>query len=292
MNWKELPLLRRLSTKLLRNVDSQVKRDFAKKFGRLRVATTGPEIYVVSADDQFVGKEILRRGHFEFDKFENCISILGPKFNRKLLIDVGANIGTTCIPAISRGYFERAIAFEPEPLNHSILLANIALNRLSERIEVKALAIGAERDQQLSFELSPINSGDHRVRVTENDGMENEAARKTIAVQSTTLDVACGEVDPKSTLLWVDTQGYEGAVFKGAKKAMACQTPIAFEFWPYGLNRTNGYADLKKCVENADYNNMADLRKPDTRIAPSSVNLDLIFNELSQQNIHTDLIIW
>ncbi len=45
-----------------------------------------------------------------------AVSLLGRR-GLTSLIDIGANIGTICIPAVKCGLFDRAIAIEPEPLN-------------------------------------------------------------------------------------------------------------------------------------------------------------------------------
>ena len=38
-------------------------------------------------------------------------------------------------------------------------------------------------------------------------------------------------------LLWVDIQGHEGYLFKGARRTLARGMPVVSEFWPYGLRR-------------------------------------------------------
>ena len=47
-----------------------------------------------------------------------------------IFLDIGANIGVICIPAVSRGLVEEAIAIEPESENFKLLKLNISLNNL------------------------------------------------------------------------------------------------------------------------------------------------------------------
>ena len=264
----------------------------AKKDGQLLVTSGWAETYVISASDKAVGRQVYLHGIFDFDRLELCVKILGKNFTCETLIDVGANIGTTCIPAVKRGIFRQAIAFEPEPLNYSLLCANVALNGLQAKIQSHNTAIGAQLRQRLNFELSNENFGDHRVRVSENDGSDQEASRHVIQVPSTTLDSIIKKIEPTSTLIWIDTQGYEGEVFKGATKILAQRPPILFEFWPYGLNRSGGFPYLKEAVKKAGHQKMKDLRKPDNTFMLQDATFESLYSELLATNTHTDLLIY
>ena len=50
-------------------------------------------------------------------------------------VDVGANIGTTTIPALLSHGFETAVAIEPEPENVRVLRMNVLLNDLEDRVD-------------------------------------------------------------------------------------------------------------------------------------------------------------
>ena len=64
----------------------------------------------------------------------------------EILIDIGANIGPICIPAVKRNYVKQAIAIEPGPDNARLLRANVALNSLHDRIIVHECAVGASEE--------------------------------------------------------------------------------------------------------------------------------------------------
>ena len=76
-------------------------------------------------------------------------------------IDLGANIGTTAIPAALAG--ARCHAVEPEPANVALLRRNIARNGVADRVSVHEAAAWHEA-AELAFEIAPANLGDHRVR--------------------------------------------------------------------------------------------------------------------------------
>ena len=75
--------------------------------------------------------------------------------NPKLVVDIGAHIGGTAILAASKG--AEVYAYEPETENYKLLLENIKLNGLENKIHCFKKAIGKPGQRQLH--LNPDNSG-------------------------------------------------------------------------------------------------------------------------------------
>lgn len=163
----------------------------------------------------------------------------GPAAGRTV-INVGANIGMTCIGLIKAGYFDRALGFEPEPENFRLLEKNIEQNDFAEQIEAFRMALSSTAGD-LTFELSPDNPGDHRVRQPGQPpgGVYREEKRRTIQVPGGTLDqfLEGRSGQDRIDALWVDIQGHEGHFFRGAQAALKRGIPVITEFWPYGLAR-------------------------------------------------------
>ena len=229
-------------------------------------------------------------GEFEFDKFVRSLKYL-PDFHRGLLLDIGANIGSICIPAVSRGYFGRAIAFEPELQNFELLEANVRLNRLSQLVDCRRLALGGQDNVRLSMELSTSNFGDHRIRVTSREGDFSERSRATVEVSSMRLDSVIGADAEDVSLMWMDTQGYEGFVLSGAERLMSRGVPLVSEFWPYGMERVQSYEPFKASLNK--YTTFLDLGVSDP--APRKLTsgaLDELFDSLMARGseAHTDLL--
>ena len=99
--------------------------------------------YVVHTSDNGTSREVFRSGQLDLEKFTRVMELLPPQVvaNRRVLLDIGANLGTICIPLVAAGHFARAIAVEPDPLNLRLLRTNIALNDLQGRIEVLNRAV-------------------------------------------------------------------------------------------------------------------------------------------------------
>jgi len=95
--------------------------------------------------NETISKEIFIKGDFEFDKFIKTINILGSKHKKITLLDVGANIGSISIPALTRKYFLNAILFEPEIRNYRILKANIYLNKLENKTRTINIALSNKK---------------------------------------------------------------------------------------------------------------------------------------------------
>lgn len=263
----------------------------SKKIDLFCVQNTTEKL-LISCRDDVISRGIFRDGEFDFGKFVTAVELLRHHLiiegKIDLLIDVGANIGSICIPAVIRGYVSHAMAIEPDPTNCRILRANVALNGLDAVVDVHEVAVGALDNQCLQLELSERNWGDHRISVSDSDGQQGESVREKISVASTTLDSLIGSVDGKAILMWMDTQGYEGHVLAGAVESIVRnRIPMVVEFWPYGMNRTGCYESLKAAV--SQYSGFYDLEAAG-ELQPFS-KLDELFVKLQTRGGFTDLLV-
>jgi FkbM family methyltransferase len=250
---------------------------------------TGKELFVIDLKDKEIGKGLFCRGLFDFDKLLIAIEILEKhniKFKPDLLVDVGANIGTISIPALTRKKFKSVIAFEPSPDNFILLKNNLILNDIEDRFEAHNCAVG-EEDGKLELELSTDNSGDHRISVSKQNGSFNESNRKKILVNSYTLDSKINKFNSNSTLIWIDVQGYEGHVLSGSKRLIHKKVPTVIEFWPYGLQRTNGFSKLKEALSS--YNGFYDLSSSENFYDIGE--LDFYFDKIGVDGNFVDLLV-
>jgi FkbM family methyltransferase len=248
----------------------------------------GSETFVVLTADRTISRAVFVSGEFEFATFTKVLSLL--RTDRvATLVDIGANIGTICIPALVRGLAGAAWAIEPEPRNYRALTANVYLNSLEDRVKLLNLACGS-RDETLQFELSPDNSGDHRIRISTETGTYGEATRKITSVQSRRLDDIVPILDPNSTLVWMDVQGFEGHVLSGATRVLASGVPVVLEFWPYGMKRTQCYPLVRSSL--GSYKSFYDLSEAQPRAMPLSEQaLDKLYEGLGEGGKHTDLLL-
>ena len=225
-----------------------------KKSKYIFLDTMKKEKFLMFSNDEVVSKELFMRGDFDLGKFYKVLNILKTKYSINNIYDIGANIGTVCIPAVKRGLITKAIAIEPEKENYKLLKLNISLNNLDSKIETYNYALSFEDDKILDLEISNKNSGDHRIRLSNTKpGIHGEEYRKTTKVKSKTFDNMFSNVNPKNDLIWIDTQGFESNILMGAKKLILSGAPIVIEFWPYGLKLNNSLEKLKDLLKNFKY---------------------------------------
>lgn len=215
----------------------------------LTISTKQGRFKIRNAYRDAVSQSLYVEREFEQDMmdeyFELADKIGGSKSSeRGTILDIGANTGIISVAMLNDYGFQNAIAIEPDPLNFAFLEANMALNGHSEKVTGINKAV-SDAKTKLTFELSEVNHGDHRIRKevsNRSDDLHNEVNRKTIEVAGDTLDNLLSEIDPKVvdgiSLVWIDVQGHEGYVFKGAKEFLKRKIPLVSEIWPYGVKRS------------------------------------------------------
>ena len=225
---------------------------FAEKGKYCFVENSKGEKYILLTKDKVISKEIFINDQFELEKLKKTLNFLSSNHNVSNLYDIGANLGITCIPAIKRGLIKKAYAVEPEKENFEILKTNILLNNLQNKIEVFNCALSDEKNSA-SMEISPDNSGDHRVLQNVNFNVHGEEDRETQQIKTELFDDLFINTKRENDLIWIDTQGHEPKVLQGAKSLIKNKIPIVIEFWPYALKRNGLWEMMIKNIENFDF---------------------------------------
>jgi FkbM family methyltransferase len=262
------------------------------------IETDGLRVYLSTAD-RVVSRRIFAGGLWERPMFELVMAELadrglGAALDGKIFLDIGANIGTASCHAITGHRAALALAFEPAPQNLRFLRQNIVANELEGRVRIHACAL-SDRDGHVSFELSDVNSGDHRVRTAtagEQPALLGESSWSTTRVESRRLDsyVEDGTIAlDRVGLAWIDVQGHEGHVFGGAGRLLSSQVPVVCEYWPYALRRAGGFERFRDELEGRR-SNFVDLAKPAEGPQPIS-SLAALADNLARPDASTDLLL-
>ena len=186
--------------------------------------------FLVSTADRGLGRYLFTFKHSRSDTLLLARALahldrsgLGARARDRVFLDVGANLGTACLLAVAVHRFRRAIAMEPEPENFRLLRANVALNLLEDRVDVHRLAAS---DGVGVVELTvSASSGKHRVRAP-------KTKEKSIQVDAETLDallVRLGLEPDDIGLVWIDVEGYEPNVLRGASELLGSGVPVVME---------------------------------------------------------------
>lgn len=133
------------------------------------------------------------------------------------VLNVGANVGVYALQFA--GWTTPAgivWAFEPNPAACEVLKSHIRLNDLGERIQVVPLAIGHEEG------IVPFTSVgiDGMSRVGPANPMLPPEAVQQIQVEITSIDSFCRRHSLRPDVLFIDVEGYEIAVLKGASQTV------------------------------------------------------------------------
>jgi FkbM family methyltransferase len=196
-------------------------------------------------EDVWIGREVLATGEFDFGIVQRTFDLLG---KRQTLFDIGANIGTVCIPAIVRGFAERAVAVEPEPFNFRLLRCNAILNEVDDRIDFHQTAAGSEFGTVLLRLAQDGNRGDHRVGNNSHSGL---------TIQVPIEQMSQFEVSPND-LVWLDVQGSEPAVLEGWPAVLEQRIPLVVEMAPTILASEDCFDRLLDCLSAYEW--FTDLR--------------------------------
>ncbi len=272
----------------------------------LAVTTLDGSSFIVSSRDQVIARDMYEsKKAWGIDVLVRAMRIFPKSSQLGTIVDVGANLGSISIAAVYGGLFEKAFAFEPENHNFRILSANVALNDLEDRVHVNNLALTEEVGIDLTMELSPTNLGDHRIRrnlplTKENIDLFEEGTRKTTKVSSSTLDSELPRLLREGlqfpALLFMDTQGWEGHILKGAHDFLAQNSKhggaLIIEFWPYGLNRAGGLQFLQQALLQAGYRDVVDLSDPSNSMSLDLQTLEFLAVRYGKNSQATDLLIY
>jgi FkbM family methyltransferase len=133
-----------------------------------------------------------------------------------VMLDIGGNIGTTCIPRVVFGDFSRACAAEPDAVNYRCLVGNIIDNGLSGRILPQRVAI-ASRNGSARLRRSRQIGGHQLLADGASSAEFDEVPCLTVDAWLEQMDVPVESV----SFVKVDTQGWDPHAIAGAPRLLA-----------------------------------------------------------------------
>jgi FkbM family methyltransferase len=254
--------------------------DDAELYTPYLATAAGGALFLVKTEDKHIGRSLFsKRSRGELAVLARAVAaikgLLGPDaIAQRAFVDVGANIGTTTIPAVLAHGFAKAVAIEPEPENVRVLRLNVILNDLEDRVTVLPVAASnAVGSSELVVNRS--RGGKHwiatdRSKLKRKDVMEHDV----VSVETVTLDhlVESGVIEAERTgLLWMDAEAHEGHILLGAGSLLARGTPLVLEWNPVILDRVGDRGQFERSVAES-YTHFAGMhRSPD----PGEANFPL-----------------
>lgn len=251
---------------------------------------SGENLFVVSTQDAKIGRSLFSEGRRnDMSMLSKALSLLlkhgePRRMAGTTFLDIGANIGTTCIHAVTEQGFDRAVAIEPVPENRRLLKANVALNDLEDRFRILPFAVSDEAGTARMIRPEGNSGG---ARIVDDPA---ESSDLEYNVEQTTIDelVGRGVLSPAEIgLIWIDAEGHEGHILGGAQSLTREHVPIVLEFAPRLLGKAGGVERLAAAVER-NYTTCMRLHGGSGRRMPVSALRQLA----EEEGIRTDLLIF
>jgi FkbM family methyltransferase len=157
----------------------------------------------------------LLKDYFEFDEFT-------PSAN-SICLDIGANIGSTSLIYSKTVKDGKIFAVEPHPETYKVLLNNIEINKVTNKILPRQLSISA-------------NNGDMILFISDAGTMAMKPGQykwegKNVSVPTITLDTFIkNEKINKIDILKIDIEGYENQALKCATKTLQLTKRVVLEY--------------------------------------------------------------
>lgn len=150
----------------------------------------------------------------------------------KIMIDVGAHIGSSSLPFARQGW--RIYCFEPEPNNYAELFENM---KNFPKITCIQMAVSNIDQEDTSFYVSQEHWGIHSLRPF------HPSHKQTMSVKTIRLDTVLGsEKIPFLDFLKIDVEGADFLVLQGMDWNNYCPSMILVEFMDSRTVKNFGYS--------------------------------------------------
>jgi FkbM family methyltransferase len=141
--------------------------------------------------------------------------------NARVIMDIGANIGSTALFFASLNSSGTIYAFEPNAGTFKKLRRNISLNRYAN-ISVQNSGLGERRDTVKLYEVDDTNPGMNRI-------LTHEENLPYTLIHIDTLDNFCTEKGiTQIDFIKIDVEGYEYHVLSGGSNIIRKSRPVLF----------------------------------------------------------------
>lgn len=164
------------------------------------------------------GRVCLYRADTFFIKEPETLAWIDAFSPKDVLWDIGANVGTYSVYAARKGC--QVMSFEPSAFNYFVLLKNIHINALDERISAFCMAL--DKTSRLnSFKMSFMEVGDSCHTLGDFNGAKDMTAGLRQAVLTLSIDDFIFNFNPPfPTHIKIDVDGVEEGIIHGATKTL------------------------------------------------------------------------
>lgn len=274
--------------------------------GKEILVSTNNGKYFINTNDRIISKKIfINQEPYESKKVLEVTRLLKEKsLTISNLIEVGANIGSVTTTFLLLDKKLTATAIEGNPYSKNYLDSNIYINNLTDRCNTVMSLIG-DSTKEVFFVNFQGESGNSMVfdildknyieKYTKKMNLDIKNIEKTKVSKLTDLDEI--SVINRSTLIWLDIEGYEYYVLKGIQE-LNSKPIIVFEINPSLISSTNKspntfIKNFEELFLTYSYSNaiLLDGKRTNNYDVKAGF-LSQICNEISYSNAHGDILIY
>lgn len=238
--------------KLFRTIERALRRLRDKVFSGLRtfdgfryfsLLTINEDIVLVTrqfsdhrlifSPHEAIGRNLFKDGHYQRDLADRVLEIIGETPGR-ILLEIGANIGTHSIYLTRSDRFDRLICIEPALSNVQLLKYNLLLNNLNDRTTVVECAVG-DHDGVVDFYFNEKNFGASSITKPDDGTYSVQVSLRRVDSILREIDVSPDDIG----LVWMDIEGAEPEAMKSMRELVDRRVPILMEYVPsrYGPSK-------------------------------------------------------
>jgi len=211
-------------------------------------------IWTTPTKDETIFPNLFAYGQYQGLEIKNIIQWMTNQDrlhkNQNVIIDIGANIGSTCIPFALQTHCH-VIAIEPYPPIFKLLQQNVRQNNLQSRITCVQKAV-FNRSGFVEMIMCADNLGNIQILRPESKihfSNENDQVRDHIPSEPL-MDILrkCGIKKDAICFVWSDTEGCEVEVIQTGAPLWEAGIPIYLEIQPRLLHIQNNMASFKELI--------------------------------------------
>ncbi len=183
----------------------------------------------------------------------------------RAFVDVGANIGTTTIPAVRSYGFAKAARDRAGAGELPRARLNVLLNDLEERVVALPVAISNVVGHS-ELVVNRGRGGKHWIATDRSKLKKKDSGPETaiLRVETVTLDHLAedGVIDPDATgMLWMDAEAHEGHILEGATSLLSRGTPARARVEPDESSTASGTAARSSRRSRENYTHFAGMHR-------------------------------
>ena len=182
-----------------------------------RLYTRSGDIAFVYDPSEFIGRNIFENGEFQRAEIENVAKIaVTERRNGGVMLEIGANIGTSSIYAGLTGQFTKIVAVEADARNFDLLCTNIRINNLQDII-IPIYAGVSDHTGEGRLQRHALHGGMSTLEPTEDFFARGTVSgEQTVSLRTADDILKDAGIRPEDvTLVWMDIEGHEPKAFVG-----------------------------------------------------------------------------